>query len=67
MGAGASASSGVTFMQRWDRHYDVWLACELGNLPVVRRCIDMGSAGVHDVNPITGENLLQVMRVRNMS
>ena len=50
----------VTVMQRWDRHYDPWLACELGNLPVVRRAIDMGTVGVHDTNRITGETLLHV-------
>lgn len=56
--------SAVTVMQKWDRHYDVWLACELGNLPVVRRAIDMGSVGVHERNRITGDTLLHVMPLR---
>jgi hypothetical protein len=51
---------GVSNMQRWDRHYDTWLACELGNLPVVRRAVDMGTVGVHERNRVTGETLLMV-------
>jgi hypothetical protein len=53
-GRGAGASAGGA------SGWDTWTACELGNLPIVRRAVDSGVIGVHDVNPITGESLLMV-------
>ncbi len=57
-GAGGSVQQNRT--AAWERAQDPWLVCELGNLPILRRQIDSGEIGVHDVNSITGESLLMV-------
>jgi hypothetical protein len=55
MGGGASRQLGGGGLA-----VDPWTAAELGNLPVLRREIDMGSVRVAEVNRITGESLLMV-------
>ena len=47
-------------LQAMERIHDPWYAAEMGNLPIVRRAVDMGTIGVHEVNPTSGETLLHV-------